>query len=272
MAWDDVIGVRGVQSSPAPLETARFGHSVERVSAGDGASLDSVREAVLGSAADVVVLRYRAESVDWFAELGRLGRIAVFADSLAYWRLRAGTGRAPGASPEVRALSNVAPADVEGLIDDIFAGYRNHYLANPLFDRAKALAGYREWALRSVAAGGCVAVRACGAAEADMGSAPESGREGAETGLLGLATLEDTGPRTEILLAGVISAAQRRGVYAHVLKAVEDRTVARGGEEVVISTQGHNTRVQRAWARYGFEPVQTMLTVHLIAKSLLADG
>lgn len=87
--------------------------------------------------------------------------------------------------------------------------------------------------------------------------------------MLGLATLEEDGPRTEILLAGVVSGSQGRGLYAHLLRAVEDRALARGAAEVVISTQGHNTRVQRAWARYGFEPVQTFLTVHLVRSRLL---
>ncbi|MEV6867975.1 GNAT family N-acetyltransferase [Streptosporangium subroseum] len=256
MTWHDVIEADAVRAEESPLESARFGCSVERltVSAGTGAPFSTVREAVLESEADVIVLRYPAEHVGWFAGLTALGRTAVFADSLVYWCLVAGRGRAPEATGDLEVTERVTPSAVRESILGIFSAYGNHYLANPLFDPADALAGYREWALRSAAEGGCLALR-----ERDTGE------------VVGLATLSERDRRTEILLAGVISRAQGRGRYAHLLAAVEGRALARGADEVVISTQGHNTRVQRAWARYGFEPVQTLLTVHLIRSRLLRE-
>lgn len=76
----------------------------------------------------------------------------------------------------------------------------------------------------------------------------------------------------EILLAGVVPHAQGRGMYPHLLAAMEDWALDEGAEAVVISTQGHNTRVQRAWSRYGFEPVHSLVTAHLVRPELLADG
>lgn len=249
MAWRDVIEARTVSAWESPLESARFGCSIERliVPTGAEASFSTVRTAVNESDADVIVVRYPAEHVDWFAKLATLGRTAIFADSLAYWRLCAGEGHAPEPSNAIRITGIAGPDAVKALISDIFHAYGNHYLANPLFDPAMALAGYQEWALRSVGQDGCVAL-----------SDPD------QEDMLGLATLQEIDSRTEILLAGVVSKAQGRGLYAHLLKGVEDRTLARGGREIVISTQGHNMRVQRAWARYGFEPVQALLTVHLV--------
>ncbi|WP_406313524.1 GNAT family N-acetyltransferase [Streptosporangium sp. NBC_01639] len=257
MGWYDVMESEAVRARESPLESARFGCSIERltVSAAAGSPFPVVREAVLGSAADVVVLRYPAENVGWFAELTTLGRTAVFADCLVYWRLPAGKGHAPERSPDLRTAEPVDPAEVRASVSDIFAAYGNHYMANPLFDVGGALAGYREWALRSAAEGRCLALRGAlrGAGVDDV---------------LGLATLEEGDSRTEILLAGIVSGAQGRGLYAHLLKAVEERTLARGATEIVISTQAHNTRVQRAWARYRFEPVQAVLTVHLMRNRL----
>lgn len=252
MGWDDVMEAEAVVAVGSPLESARFGCSVERltVPAAAGSPFPEVRAAVLRSAADVIVLRYPAEHVGWFAELTSLGRTAVFADSLVYWRLRAGRGRAPVPSPDLRA-GPLRPEEAGEPVSRIFAEYGNHYRANPLFAAADVLAGYREWALRSAGDGGCLALR-------DRGTG----------NVLGLATLEDAPARTEILLAGVVPEARGRGVYAHLLRAVEERVLDRAAPEIVISTQGHNTRVQRAWARYGFEPARTVLTVHLIRSPL----
>ncbi|GAA2882519.1 hypothetical protein GCM10010517_45690 [Streptosporangium fragile] len=259
MSWNDVMETRAVRAVASPLESARFGRTVERltVPAGSPVPLAEVRAAVLDSAADVVVLRYPAEHVGWFAGLTGPGRTAVFADSLVYWRLRAGAGRAPEPSPGLTVTGSAAPAAVRELVAATFSAYGNHYLANPLFDPAAALAGYQEWALRSAAEGACLVL--------------EHRAAGQESRLAGLATLEDEDPRTEILLAGVVAGLQGRGLYAHLLRAVEERALARGAAEVVISTQGHNVRVQRAWARYGFEPVQALLTVHLVRSPLLRE-
>ncbi|MEU8267307.1 GNAT family N-acetyltransferase [Sphaerisporangium sp. NPDC049002] len=240
----DGLGTRAVAS---PLESARFGCSVERltVHAEHPASFTMVREAVLLSAADVIVLRYPADRVDWFAKLALLGRTAIFADSLSYWRLRPGDGRRPESAQGLRTTTLTDAAAVATLVSEIFAAYGSHYSANPLFGATEALAGYQEWALRSAAEGSCLAL-------------------GTAAAHLGLATLDEQGPRTEILLAGVVPEAQGQGLYAHLLKGIEDGTLARGAEEILISTQVHNTRVQRAWARYGFEPVSAVLTVHLV--------
>lgn len=258
MSWRDVMEPGAVLTVPSPLESARFGRAIERLTVAAGAVVPfaAVREAVERSEADIVILRYPAEHVDWFAGLTTLGRTAVLADSLVYWRLRAGEGRRPGPADGLYADGAPSTEEVRAFVRRTFAAYGNHYLANPLFDPADAAEGYEEWALGSAARDGCVALRsdagllALATVEDPMGASVEAGAE--ETS------------RTEILLAGVTPAAQGRGVYAHLLAAVEDRAASRGAAEVVISTQGHNTRVQRAWARYGFEPVHTLVTVHLI--------
>ncbi|RVX44563.1 acetyltransferase (GNAT) family protein [Nonomuraea polychroma] len=254
MAVQEATGIPALVSRESPLESARFGRSIERLTVPEGAddSLSEVRDAASGSAADIVILRYPADRVDWFARLlATPGRDAIFADCLMYWRLRAGAGRRP--EPAALRTSGVTGTDVvRSLVADIFHAYGNHYLANPLLDPADALAGYQEWALRFVREDSCVTLR-----------------DEETDDILGLATLDETEFRTEILLAGVVSRAQGRGLYAHLLKGIEDRTLARGAAEIEISTQAHNVRVQRAWARYGFEPLRALITVHLVQTSLM---
>ena len=40
------------------------------------------------------------------------------------------------------------------------------------------------------------------------------------------------------------------------------RAVARGGREMVISTQAQNVRSQRVWTRLGYRPILALTTVH----------
>ena len=96
--------------------------------------------------------------------------------------------------------------------------------------------------------------------------------EQAGTEAIGLATLAHTAGTTEILLAGIIRAARGRRRYAHLLAGVEEAARAHGAERLVISTQAHNAGVQRAWARYGFEPVGSVHTVHAVRRDLLPGG
>ncbi|MFC4057830.1 GNAT family N-acetyltransferase [Planomonospora corallina] len=260
-------GAAELRAEASPLESARFGCSVARltVPAGHG-SLAPVREALLASDADVVVLRYPAENVGWFAHLASDGRVPLFAGSLVYWSLPAGRGRRPAPAGGLRTAALEEPETVSALVAGIFAEYGNHYAANPLFDGAAALSGYREWAAGAAEQGRCLALWAEGGAESGAAAGAAGGGRGE---VLGLATVADDGPRTEILLAGMVPAARGRGLYAHLLRAVEDRALGRGAAEVVISTQEHNTRVQRAWARYGFRPSHAVLTVHMVRSGLL---
>ncbi|WP_328332675.1 N-acetyltransferase [Kribbella sp. NBC_00382] len=252
MSWYDALEAGELTSRPGDYEAKRFGVSVDRisVSASAGTPLDEVLTAVDKSSADVVILRYPAREVTWFAALATGSRTALLADSLVYWSLPVGKGRRPAPLAGFAASLEKVVDDtlVDDLVGDIFGDYGNHYCANPLFKRAEALAGYQEWARRSVAETGAVVLR------------------GPDRRVLALATIDQERSWTEVQLAGVVPAEQGRGRYGHLLAAVEDASTTR---RLVISTQGHNTGVQRAWARYGFEPVHTLLTVHLVADRLL---
>lgn len=257
MSWDDVVIARGVSRRESPYETSRFGRSFSRLTVPLGSQtddvFDDVREALARDAADVVVLRYPASRVDWFARLLGPERDLIAADSLVYWRLQIGSGRRPAAAADLSAsaASGVTPEFLDSLVRDMFVGYGNHYLANPLLDPAAALDGYVEWARRS--------------ADQDTSVVLTQATEGA----VGLATMSTSGSVSEIELAGIAAQAQQRGYYGHLLAGCEDVAGAAGADRLVISTQVHNTDVQRAWARYGFEPVGTVLTVHAVRTGLL---
>jgi len=130
-----------------------------------------------------------------------------------------------------------------------FTDYGNHYSANPLFAAEQILAGYQDWARRAVAEGTAIVLS-------------QSGRD------VAFATLSGIGQTVEIELAGVAVDHQGTGIYPHLLAAVETEAVEQCAAEIVISTQAHNTKAQRAWARFGFLPTQAFTTVHVVRRAL----
>jgi ribosomal protein S18 acetylase RimI-like enzyme len=149
------------------------------------------------------------------------------------------------------------PAIVREVVRSSFRDYGNHYTANPLLDPAAALAGYEDWAVRSL--------------RSDPGNVLVMMEGGAP---IGMATLEPgaDGNHCEILLAGLVPAAQGRRLYDGLLEGCERAAAARGATRIVISTQVHNVRVQRAWARHGLRPFAAIETVHLVDRRLLAPA
>lgn len=258
MSWAALSG-QGLRRWTSRLEGDRFGLTVARVVIGaDTADVETVRDelvAALDSATeDLVIAR-------WPAHLTRLGAAAassrrrvIPADMLTYWEVPAPALAATGEGGLADGLSILRPTspseDVEAaitqVVTDSFRGYGNHYTANPALDPELALAGYLEWAV--------------GAFRSNPGNVVIL-REGAEP--VGVATLTQDGDDLEIELAGLTGAAQGRGLYGPLLAAVGQVAVDRGLGRVIISTQVHNVRVQRAWVRAGMKPFAAVTTVHL---------
>ncbi|MFI6827249.1 N-acetyltransferase [Kribbella sp. NPDC050241] len=248
MSWYDALEAGELAVRPSVEAAKRFDVSVDRmsVSASAGTTLAEVLAAVERSTADVIVLRYPARETTWFAALASGPRQALLADTVVYWSLAVGKGRrpAPLAGFTIRMEESADDELVDDLVADIFGDSGNHYCANPVFDRSRALAGRQDWARRRIADTGAVVLR------------------GPDRRMLALAALDQQSSWTEIELAGVVPAEQGRGRYGHLLAAIEDACTTR---RLVVSAQAHQTGIQRVWTRYGFEPVHNMLTIHLVA-------
>lgn len=262
MSWGGLTGGDSPELRDSAVETRRFGLSCARLEVPTDAPgtpddlLGQVTDALVNSDADLVVLRHPSAYVGWFAALRATGRDLIQADTLLYWRLRVGAGRRRPRDEALRVDLDpeLDRAAVERFVGQVFVDYDNHYAADPMLDADLALTGYRDWAQRSAASGGAVAVRT------------------GDGDLVALATTSSNDDVTEIELAGVLPAHRRRGVYALLVAGCEDLAAAQGSELLVISTQAHNTSVQRAWARYGFEPVAAFSTVHALRPGLLAPA
>jgi len=259
MSWDQLLEP-GVAVRESPVETERFGCSIERVTIGPGpVDGDDMVALIEDSTTDVLIVRYDAARLELAGLFARSRRAVVAAGALTYWEKPVSVAEPPEPShikvlsAEAMNLETVSTL-VRNMVRESFRDYGNHYTANPLLDRSAALAGYEDWAVRSLSGDpGNVLV---------MMDLDEP---------IGFATLEPVSHAgdLEIPLAGLFPAAQGKGLYDVLLDGCDTVAVARGAQRVVVSTQAHNVRVQRAWVRQGRRPFAAIETVHLIDRDLL---
>lgn len=258
MSWEQLLEP-GLVVRQSQVETERFGHTVDRMTIGPGPIEHEVLLSVIQqNASDILVVRYDAGMLDLSSIFARSGRYVLPAGALTYWEKQVGLHE-ESTRPSLTVRSSeeydieTSSHLVREIVKSSFANYGNHYTANPLLDRSAALAGYEDWAVRSLTR--------------DPRNVLIMSDRGEP---VGIATLEPgvDGRHFEILLAGLIPAAQGQGSYRTLLNACEDLAMSRGAERLVISTQVHNVRVQRAWARQGLRPYAAIETVHLVASRL----
>jgi hypothetical protein len=279
VAWHH-LGGEDVSYEHSDIESERFGRSVGRLTVGFGVSrpdhaVAATHECLSSVDADIVIVRFPAHMAAVAGGLTTSGWTLVPAGSLTYWEApavdlaqttqsRAGDSRGEdvhGGRRVWRGNDDEAPAFTSGVaelvtsvVEDSFAGYANHYSANPLLSEDDALAGYVDWAVRTVVA--------------DRASVLILWNDQRP---VGLATVESSpdGTDLEVLLAGLVRHAQGHGWYAELIAAVGREALARHHERVIISTQAHNVKVQRSWARAGFLPFSAVETVHAVRPGLL---
>jgi hypothetical protein len=260
MSWSDLAGgVSGVEYSA--VESRRFGVGMARLTVGSEwasthRSADelyaSVRELLAEAPERIVIVRFPSELVRMATAAVPPSRTAIPAGTLMYWGIEIADWVPLPLPPGLTAApveDGVDPAGLLAAIADSFAGYANHYSSNPELDASLVAAGYREWAEATVA--------------------DRSGRAyqlSSGDGIVGVATVRGDLSVDEIELAGVVTSSQGRGLYRHLLDGVLAGAKASGRERVVISTQSHNLRVQRAWASAGLRPIASIETLHAVTR------
>jgi hypothetical protein len=225
--------------------------------------VDLLRAAVADADADVIIVRYHSSATAVPRLLASLDRPLIHTPALGYWEAspsRHVAQRLPdGLSVQNDLTDPAACARAVARIGDIFAGYVNHYSYNPLFSAERSLAGYQEWAERTI-----------------RDSPTDSSVLVYDGEIIGVATMIRTpsddpshGAETEVALAGLVPGARGRGWYEHLLGSCVERTKQIDASRLVISTQVTNAGVQRAWARMGLLPFGSVETAHLLRPGLL---
>lgn len=237
--------------TPSDVESRRFGVRVARVGIGDEGRVvaDEIRQALADARCDVAIIRSDSDDAATAAELASVaGFRAIHADTLIYWQ---GVTAGISIDEDAQRFGDADAAAAGALVEEIFADYRNHYTANPLFDASLVAPGYAEWTEHLVRTGGsALTIRADGAD-------------------VGVSVIDWSPPTPDIKLAGVVAAARGGAHYRPLLLWSAREAARRGFESIMISTQATNVRVMRVWAGLGWKPTRTIETFHLIAEHRL---
>lgn len=230
----------------SPAESKRFGLVLARADGFAAADWDELADFCARNNVAMAVIRTPADDAEAVETLA--GRGARLMDTLAQYRVAIGADP-PWPVCQGFALRMADAGDagaIRAVVLAAFAGYPNHYAADPRLDAAAATEGYAEWAASHVGGGDskgvCVAVTS-----------------GAVVAISALACDGEDGT---LALIGVAPAARRRGIGAAMLQQHLAWCCERGAKWFSISTQSHNLASQRLLARLGFEPRGTLHTFH----------
>lgn len=244
-----------IEALESPAESARFGYPTARLSLRAEDHSDhgqAVAKALADTDAVIVIVRYPSESPRALATSGSDLEWACFpGGSVMHWRAPASLAELPPADGFHSVAEDAIPALREVVLDS-FAGYVNHYSANPLIPLGVTTEGYAQWA----------------DALARTPGNPAFGIRDPD-GLVAAGLVDATGEAWDVALAGVARRARRRGHYRALLSGIV-REAAAAGMPTTISTQSHNVAVQRAWIELGFLPTHSVETVHLVRRSQLS--
>ena len=231
----------------SPLESKRFGLTVHRY------AFDRLDRAawtkVIDDRPDVAIVRIPAARVHAIDRLPGIDVVPVVADTLVYYAVDLRDRPPAEVLPDEGTYRYATPADrepLERLIRASFAGYSNHYAANPHFAESLVLDGFVEWGLGFL-----------GSADATKVFVVERSGE-----IVAFAACRTTGDELEIVLNGVDPRVAGQNIYGNLVSHVL-HTAAREVRVVTTSTQVHNYRVQRAWQKRGFTIDHALNTIHL---------
>ena len=242
----------------SPRESARFGLRVFRAAV-DAIDAERLAGEIERDRVDVAILRLPASAIGGADTLAARGFAPIVADTQVVYGTELDAYPHPPADPSIalRPATRDHATLLERLAREIFADYESHYTANPLFARDKILEGYAEWAARHV--------------NADDGSAAWLVEREGELAGFSCYRIDTDGTAVGVL-NGVLPTARGLGVYRGMLHGMLEKFAAMRARRFEISTQTHNTIVQRVWAESALSFLAKYNTLHLNALRAKAVG
>ena len=226
-------------------ESARYGWRVGRLEIHPASETTPEQVVELGraSGAEIVVARFDARHLDWFARLQQRDVGVIAAGTIVYWGCDTDPDEGTSA-PRSCTLNELRT--VIGIVESTFDGYVSHYSANPLLGGSSTPSGYAEWLSTFV-----------DARDRDVIVVGEG------EAITGFAAVELVGSAAEVALAGIAPYAQRQGWYGRLMRSCKAWATGQDVARLVISTQVSNIAVQTAWAGLGLVPIGAFETVHV---------
>lgn len=206
--------------------------------------------------ADLVISRVDTTLQTSLFQLHELYPNSILADTLVYYGGAVRNKIRPALPESVAILKGGKEhqALLEGLILDVFKGYQNHYHSNPLFRTVDLAKGYLEWCLPFLVDEDKICLILF--------------ENGVPAGFLAAKLFSEKKAYADIILNGVLKSFEGRGYYSYLLRELMAYLSESGFEEVVVSTQLNNQRVQSVWAKEGLSLRQSFYTFH----HFISDG
>lgn len=234
----------------SPSESHASGLQVGRLNVPLGAHVDGalIARSVAASRYDLIIVRYPSKFVQLAAELQNAHLCILQADTLLYFAAEKSIDPHSTRNQHLQELRIDDAVEARAVIAQVFAGYANHYAANPVLSGINILDAYQDWVVNALAS-------------PDVQVQLIMSEQSQSVGIC----VVDTSHKDfdEVLIAGIHPQHQRQGLYTAMMRVVINQSLARGKPRVVISTQSSNTGVMRAWCRIGLEPILSLNTLHV---------
>ncbi len=231
-------------------ESKRFGFKIYRGNLLD-IDINNIRKIIADGKADILILRLPAETKNEHYKLLETGFPVFHCDTLVYYFCSLN-------AIQVQALRNslsfdiVTPATadmLDGLVENIFADYKNHYFSNPVFKRELIIHGYQEWA---------------GTFLHEVDNSKFLWLVKLQNEVIGFAMCSINNENTcEGVLYGVKSEFSGRGVYSDIIRFTQKYFKDMGMKKMIVSTQIQNYSVQKVWVKEGFNLKNAFDTYHI---------
>ena len=249
MGWQELQSTEVLVSS-GDAESRRFGFRILNAQCGakSEGKESELAQALASESYELAIVRYpvHLEGVDQL--LAKFGNKIIDADPTVYWGISIRSD-VPNRLPLNVAIQRIDESSLEvaeQVINSAFSGYRSHWHDNPRTQNIRMEDAYNEWVKNKITKN----ESRCYLMFVDEEPA-------------GFAMTETREQVGEILLAGICSQFQSRGLYLHLLAHIENEMLSEKSVELVISTQSQNRNVQKAWDKYGLVQLMTVRTVHV---------
>ena len=254
----DFLTRHALELQRSESESRRFGFEVARllIPAATTYSDEEIIGVLKNSRSALIILRAESTRTTLFAKLKSMVDFeSLHADTLVYYRWRTDTIYESDSVAESFAISDCPSwAEVESVLTESFADYKNHYSANSRLASSVTLSGYQEWAASLMREPNALTLVALD-------------RESSRAIGFVLLTIDPAEQLAEIALNAVRPSAQRSGVYTALMREARRRVGSRSDiRSLYISTQSDNGAVIGAWQKLGLTPQLTLNTFHLMRR------